>query len=41
MKDSYLVDEFTCEICGTRTKSYTNSPDEYVRRNCVNVAVRR
>jgi len=31
MKDPYLVDEFTCEICGTRTWVYTNSSDKYVR----------
>lgn len=32
MKDPYLVDEFTCEICGVRTRAYSNRPDKYVRR---------
>lgn len=29
---NYLVNEFTCEICGVRTRVYSNRPDKYVRR---------
>lgn len=31
MKSPFLVDEYTCGICGVKTRVFSNRPDKYVR----------